>query len=98
MYARITTMQMSPYRMDEAISAVREQVVPAAQQQKGFKGYLMLVDRATGKNLVITLWEGEEDRECTGENSEYYRAAIGRVVPFLNAAPDVEDLELVIQV
>ena len=98
MYARITTTQMSPYRLDEAISIVRDQVVPAAQQQDGFKGYLMLIDRGTGKNIVITLWEEEKDRECTGPNSGYYRDAIGQVVPLLTDSPSVEDLELVIQV
>ncbi len=98
MYARITTTQMSPYRVDEAIGVVREQVIPAAQQQEGFKGYIMLVDRGTGKNIVITLWEEEKDRECSGPNSGYYRDAIGRVVPFLTEAPLVEDLELVIQI
>ncbi len=98
MYARITTIQVSPYRLDEAIGVVREQVVPAAQQQQGFKGYLMLADRGTGKNIVITLWEEEADRECTGPNSGYYRDAIGQVVPFLTDTPAVEDLELVIDV
>ena len=98
MYARITTTQMSPYRLDEAISLVQEQVIPAARQQGGFKGYLMLVDRGSGKNIVITLWEEEKDRECTGPNSGYYRDAIGQVVPFLIDAPAVEDLELVIHV
>lgn len=98
MYARITTTQMSPYRLDEAINVAQEQVIPAARQQGGFKGYLMLVDRGSGKNIVITLWEEEEDRECTGPNSGYYRDAIGQVVPFLTGAPSVEDLELVIHV
>ncbi len=98
MYARITTTQMSPYRLDEAISVVRDQVIPATQQQGGFKGYLMLVDRGSGKNVVITLWEEEKDRECTGPNSGYYREAIGQVVPFITGEPSVEDLELVIDV
>ena len=98
MYARITTTEMSPYRLDEAINVVQEQVIPAARQQGGFKGYLMLVDRGSGKNIVITLWEEEKDRECTGPNSGYYRDAIGQVVPFLTGAPSVEDLELVIHV
>ena len=98
MYARVTTTQFSPYRLDESIHIAREQIVPAAQQQNGFKGYLMLVDRSTGKGITITLWEGEEDREITGPNSSYYRDAIGKVVPLLEAAPMVEDLEIVIQV
>lgn len=98
MYARVTTTQFSPYRLDEAIHVAREHTVPAAQQQSGFKGYLMLVDRSTGKGMTITLWEEEADREVTGPNSSYYRDAIGKVVPLLEDAPFVEDLEIVIQV
>ena len=98
MYARVTTTQFSPYRLDEAIQIAREHTVPAAQQQDGFKGYLMLVDRSTGKGITITLWEEEADREVTGPNSPYYRDAIGRVVPLLEDAPQVEDLEIVIHV
>jgi hypothetical protein len=98
MYARVTTTQFSPYRLDEAIHIVKEHTLPAAQQQSGFKGYLMLVDRSTGKGITITLWEEEEDREITGPNSSYYRDAIGRVVPLLEAEPMVDDLEIVIQV
>ncbi|HET6596207.1 MAG TPA: hypothetical protein VFG81_11320 [Anaerolineales bacterium] len=97
MYARVTTTQFSPYRLEESIHISREQIVPAAQQQTGFKGYLMLVDRSTGKGITITLWEGEEDRDVTGPNSSYYRDAIGKIVPLLEDAPLVEDLELVIQ-
>lgn len=98
MYARVTTIQISPYRLDEAIGVLREQVVPAIQQQNGFKGYLMLVDRGTGNSINITLWEEETDRQVTGPHSEYYRDAIGKVVPFLTDTPLIEDLELVIQV
>jgi hypothetical protein len=98
MYARVTTTQFSPYRLDEAIHIAREQIVPAARQQTGFKGFLMLVDRSTGRGITITLWEGEGDRDVTGSNSSYYRDAIGKIVPLLEDAPLVEDLELVIQI
>jgi quinol monooxygenase YgiN len=98
MYARVTTIQISPYRLEEAIAILREQVVPAIQQQHGFKGYLMFVDRGTGKSINITLWEKESDRQVTGSNSAYYRDAIGKVVPFLTDTPVIEDLEMVIQV
>jgi hypothetical protein len=72
--------------------------VPAIQQQNGFKGYLMFVDRSTGKSVNITLWEDEGDRQVSGPDSDYYRDAIGKVVPFLTDSPLVEDLEMVIQV
>lgn len=98
MYARVTTIQISPYRVEEAVGVLREQVVPVIQQQNGFKGYLMFVDRSTGKSVNITLWEDEGDRQVSGPDSEYYRAAIGKVVPFLTDSPMIEDLEMVIQV
>ncbi|MFN8386747.1 MAG: hypothetical protein U0V48_16145 [Anaerolineales bacterium] len=98
MYARVTTIQISPYRMDEAIGIMKEQVAPTIQQQNGFKGYLMFVDRSTGKSVNITLWEDEADREVTGSQSAYYREAIGKVVPLLTDTPLVEDLELVVQI
>ena len=98
MYARLTTTQFSPYRLDEAISIARDHTLPAAQQQTGFKGYLMLVERSTGKGITITLWEEEADRQVTGPSSDYYRDALGKIVPLLTGAPIVEDLELVIHV
>jgi len=98
MYARVTTIQISPYRVDEAVGILKEQVVPTIQQQNGFKGYLMLVDRSTGKSINVPWWEEEADREVTGSNSGYYRAAIGKVGPLLTDAPLVEGLELVIQI
>ena len=98
MYARVTTIQISPYRLDEAIGILKKQVSPAMQQQDGFKGYLMFVDRSTGKSINITLWEEETDRQVTGTQSGYYRDAIGKVVPLLTDEPLVEDLELVIQI
>jgi hypothetical protein len=98
MYARVTTIQISPYRLEEAIGVLREQVAPTIQQQNGFKGYLMFVDRSTGKSINVTLWDEEADRDITGSNSAYYRDAIGKVVPLLTGAPLVEDLELVIQI
>lgn len=98
MYARITTIQISPYRIDEAIGVIRDHVVPAARQQEGFKGFQMLVDRSTGKSFAITIWEQEADREVSGTNSSYYREAMGRIVPLLTDAPLAEDVEIVIEV
>jgi hypothetical protein len=84
--------------VEEAVGVLREQVVPVIQRQNGFKGYLMFVDRSTGKSVNITLWEDEGDRQVSGSDSDYYRDAIGKVVPFLTDSPLVEDLEMVIQV
>ncbi len=98
MYARVTVNHFSPYRLEEVVAIAREQTVPAARQQEGFKGFLFMIDRSTGKGITITFWEREANCSATGPNSAYYREAIAKVVPMLTAAPDVEDLEVVVQV
>jgi len=96
MFTRITTTHVSPYRLEEAISLARD-TLSSASQQKGYKGHLMLADRGTGKVLTITFWQDESDRQVTDANSTYYRESISKLVPFLTAAPAVEDFEVVLQ-
>jgi hypothetical protein len=58
-YARLVTSQFLPGTMDERIRINRDSIVPLAKQQEGFQGALLLVDRNTGKSVVITLWDTE---------------------------------------
>lgn len=67
MFARISTINGSPGLIGDGIRNFRETVLPAARGLKGFQGAYLLVDRATGKAVGITLWETERDlRESTG--------------------------------
>ena len=61
MYARVATFQGDPATVDESIGMVRSQV-ESGVAPPGLEGakMLMLVDRATGKGLGITLFESEE--------------------------------------
>jgi quinol monooxygenase YgiN len=97
MYARVSTAQIKPDRWDEAIRATEDIIVPAAKKQKGFKGYLGLGDRVTGKSIVVTFWETEADRQASSQDTPYYHEVISKIAPLLNAAPVAEDLEVVIQ-
>jgi quinol monooxygenase YgiN len=94
MYARVTFSQVSPDRIDEAVSLLRDSLVPAARQQKGFKGYLLLGDRAVGKGISISMWETESDRAASDQPSEYYREVTARIAPFFTAQPVVENYEV----
>ncbi len=97
MYARVTTTPISPYRLEEAISLARDTTLPAARQQKGFKGYLLLVDKSAGMAITITFWQEEDDRQISGPNSAYYKDSISKIVPLLTGAPVVEDFEVALQ-
>ena len=67
MYARVTTIESSPEGMDDATRHVREQVVPQLQQMDGFKGFVALDDRQSGKLLDVALGESEEALRATEE-------------------------------
>ena len=61
MYARVATFESDPSRVEDAIEMVRSEV-ESDDTPPGLEGarMLMLVDRATGKGIGITLFESEE--------------------------------------
>ncbi len=61
MYARVTTAQVQPGKMDEAISVIRDSTYSAHRNKQGFKSAILLTNPKTGKALSITLWETEAD-------------------------------------
>ena len=92
MYARVTTFQIEPAKLDEALEVTRGSILPAMKQQQGFKGVLTLVDRQTGKATSITLWDTEADLKA-GENSGYYQQQLGKVASFVTGPPAREAYE-----
>ncbi len=73
MYARVTTLEASPDRMDDATRHVRDQVLPQLQQQDGFKGLIALGDRQSGKLLGVAFWESEEALRASEEAANSLR-------------------------
>src|SRR5512142_1153882 len=62
-YARVTTRVLRLEKLDEAIAYMRETLVPAAKQLDGSKGALSLLDRNTGKGILITLWATKDTHD-----------------------------------
>lgn len=67
MYARVTTLEGPPDKIDDATRHVREQVLPQLRQMDGFKGFVALSDRQSGKVLGVAFWESEEVLRATEE-------------------------------
>ncbi len=65
MYARTTTVQGNPSHLDDGISFVRDEVMPALQGMDGCIGVSMLVDRETGGVIVTSSWESREAMRAT---------------------------------
>jgi len=95
MFARVTTVQGSPDRIDETTRYARERVLPAMQGQPGFKGMYMLVDRKQGRALGITLWESEEALRATAETAGQMRA--GAMERGATAEPTAAEYEVTVE-
>jgi len=96
MYARVTIAQVQPGKTGEGVSIVRDSVLPAAKQQKGFKGLLQLTDPATGKAITVTLWETKADLDA-GEASGYYQSQLAIAAALLTGQPVHEIYEVSVQ-
>ncbi len=60
MFARITRTEARPEDIDGAqVKYDEETLFPTLRTVDGFKGAYVLVDRATGRGLTMTLWESE---------------------------------------
>ena len=96
MFARVSTIQGKQEQVDEGIRHYREQVLPAARKMAGFKGAYLLVDRKTGKNLGITLWDTEKDLQTSAAAVDKLRGQASRIVDAAKA-PTVEVYEVVVE-
>ena len=65
MHARLTTIEGLPDKMDDAARHAREQTLSQLQQMDGFKGFVALGDRQSGKLLGLAFWESEEALRAT---------------------------------
>ena len=65
MYARSTTIQGDPTRIDTLIAFVRDEVMPMITAIDGNVGLSMLVDRESGRCIATSSWESEEARSAS---------------------------------
>ena len=80
MFARVTSMQGPPDRIDEAARQIQEQAVPVVRQLSGFKGAYWLANRQTGTVLGVALWETEEAMRASETEIEPRRKATVQAV------------------
>lgn len=93
--ARVTTLLVQSGKIDESTRLIRESILPAIQQQKGYRGLLALLERGVGKASTYSFWESEGDLAAS-EASGFYQAQVSKVVPLSAGEPtrDVYELTL----
>ena len=96
MFARVTTLQLQPERLDEFLRIFQDSIAPAAAAQPGFGGITVLTDPRLGKVLAVGLWETEDDL-LAGETA-YYQEHLAGISGLLAAPPVREVYEASVQV
>ena len=76
MVARVTTVKVKPEDVDEAVRLFDESVMPAAEQEEGFMGALLLT-REDGRALVIDLCDTVEHMRAN-ERSGFYQSQVAK--------------------
>ena len=79
MFARLGAWQGSAEELERWIERGREHVKPSIRQDAGLKAAYWLVDRESGKALIVTLWESEEAMRASEEARRRRQAATSAV-------------------
>ena len=95
MFARATRLEGSSDRLDEAIRQFRDQTLPAARQQDGFAGGMLLADRSSGAAMAVTLWETEENMLDSEQFASQQRSQVASAAG-ASGEPRVEHYEVAV--
>lgn len=93
MHARIGTLYPRAEDYDRALTTLREVVVPAAERQPGFAGFVVMGRREELKIVGITLWNTEADM-LASEEGEYLQEQISKVLLLSKSPPTFETFEV----
>ena len=80
MFARVSTIQAPTEGIDEGARLIQERVIPDMQRQRGYQGGYWMIDRQTGRTLVVTLWESQEALQASAAAAERSRTEATQVV------------------
>ena len=94
MHARVTTGTVHPERLDEFVAALKGSLIPAAERQAGYREFLLLTDRASGRVVGITLWDSEEALRASEQAGGYYREQLAKLAPFFASPPTRDAYEV----
>ena len=96
MYARITSIQLTPDQIDTSPRAMPDEMRQALAREPGFLGSMTLIDRQSGKAMTIGLWESEDAVQASAAGHQE-RMAAARSALGLEAGPEpvVEVYEVV---
>lgn len=93
MFARVTTVDVQPSNADQLSSLYEANVLPVIKAQQGNQGVYLLVDRATGHGISITLWDNQANAQAYESNGTY-REQVAKVAQFFTSPPSLATYEV----
>ena len=66
---------LPPEMLDRTVQQFEEEHLPGIEQQAGYQGALVLLDRASGRAAAVTFWETDADMRASDQLAEAARAA-----------------------
>lgn len=97
MHARMTIAQAQPNRFEEAVTAVQEAFLPAAQAQSGYQGFLLLTDATQHQLVGISFWDSENAVQGSGGASGYYQQRMAEFQGLLVGPPTTTTCDVVVR-
>lgn len=92
MVARVTHVTVSPEDVEESVRLFDESVVPAAEQEEGFMGAMLLV-REDGRALAIDLCDTLENLRANERNG-FYQSQVAKFAGRIVGTPSREFYEV----
>lgn len=76
MWARLSRYAgLPPERLEETVREFEADQLPLIEQQPGFEGVVVAVDRKAGKAAAITYWDSEANLRASDQLAAQARAA-----------------------
>ena len=95
MYARISTVQGDPSKIDDAVAVINDKIIPTLKGLNGFTAVNFMADRSTGKLVAVAFWQDEAALQGSADAIGPMRNQVADVVG--GKVEDVETYELVAQ-
>lgn len=90
-YSRVVMGRIDPNKKDEdeTLALFMNDIIPAAREQKGFRGANFYINPKTGQFISTTIWKTEEDM-IASDKSGYLQAQLDKVAGFFTEQPVIE--------
>ncbi len=89
MYGINIRVQIKPGDVEEAVKLLREEVMPAALNYRGFIQAFLIVDAPNSRLTTLSVWESETDAKAIYEDEGgLYQTAVAKLKSKLAEPPD----------